>query len=90
MRESTSGNAPKSSNIVPKSLDKAMDKANPPTTNGAIGISIRNGPVEEINVDEPQTNGHLSSKRKARKSVTNGNSYKDASEESGDDAPLVR
>ncbi|KAL9632160.1 MAG: hypothetical protein Q9164_005495 [Protoblastenia rupestris] len=86
----TNGNVPKSSNIIPKSLDKAMDKANPPTTNGAAGISIRNGPVEDMDIDEPQVNGHINSKRKARNSLTNGKSYKDASEESDDDAPLSK
>ncbi|KAL9102606.1 MAG: hypothetical protein Q9163_002250 [Psora crenata] len=81
---------PKSSKRIPKSLDKAMDKANPPVTNGAAGISIRNGPVAYMDLDEPQANGHISGKRKARKSVISGNSYKEPTDESDDDAPLVR
>ncbi|KAL8813028.1 MAG: hypothetical protein Q9223_007150 [Gallowayella weberi] len=73
------GNTHKSSNIIPKSLDKAMDAANRSVSHAAPGISIRNGPVEEMDVDEP------SGKRKARSSMTNGASYKDASDESSDD-----
>lgn len=63
-----------------------MDDAQPPV-NGAAGISIRNGPVEEMDIDEPQTNGNASSKRKARTST--GKSYKESTSNSEDDAPLV-
>lgn len=60
----------------------------------APGISIRNGPVEEMDVDDsdkaPRTNGVATTKRKARSSVTNGKSYKDGtSSESDDNKPLV-
>lgn len=60
----------------------------------APGISIRNGPVEEMDVDdadkEPRTNGVGTAKRKARNSVINGKSYKDStSSESDDNKPLV-
>lgn len=68
-----------------------MDKALP--SNGVVqsGISIRNGPVEEvdavmIDVNEAHTNGHA--KRKVRESL-NKPSYADA-DSSDDDEPLVR
>ena len=83
-----SGNAPKSSDIIPESVDNAMDKANPPVQNGAAGISLRNGPVEEMDIDKPQTNG-TTGKRKSRSSLSNGKSYKEPSDED-DDVPLVR
>jgi len=67
-----------------------MDMANPPVENGAPGISIRNGPVEEMDVDKPETNGRAATKRKSRDSRANGKSYKEASDEDDDyDAPLV-
>jgi len=63
-----------------------MDKANPTRINAAAGISIRNGPVEEMEVDKAP-NG--TSKRKSRESMVNGNSHKEASESEDDDKPLV-
>ena len=68
-----------------------MDKANPIPANAAPGISIRNGPMDEMDVDGPELNGHTSTKRKARTSLTNGKSYKEASDEDNEDEePLVR
>lgn len=68
-----------------------MDKANPPAVHGAPGISIRYGPVDEMDVDEPVANGNPNGKRKARSSVGNGKSYKEASEEDDEEGkPLVR
>jgi DNA topoisomerase-1 len=60
----------------------------------APGISIRNGPVEEMDVDDadkaPRANGVSVTKRKARSNVTNGKTYKDGtSSESDDNKPLV-
>ena len=72
-----------------------MDKANPSTNGEQVGISLRNGPVEEMEIDEPnvqssKTNGAASTKRKARESMTKGKSYKEArSENEDDDQPLV-
>ncbi len=66
-----------------------MDIANPPVAMGAPGISIRNGPMEEMDIDEPVTNGHAGGKRKARGSMELGKSYKEASEEVEDDEPTV-
>ena len=48
------------------------------------GLSIRNGPVEDMDVDEPATNGH---KRKSRTSISKP-AYKDVSDSDGDE-PLV-
>lgn len=62
------------------------------STNGYIdaGISLRNGPVEEMDVDTPaQTNGVASSKRKARNSLANGKTYKEESSDS-DELPLSK
>lgn len=73
-----------------------MDKANPPSKNAAPGISIRNGPVVEMDIDGPsinglETNGRDSGKRKARNSTGNRMSYKEATDEDDDDEkPLVR
>ena len=84
------GKAHMSKEIIPPSLDKAVDKANPSTTNGVQGISVRNGPVEEMEIDEPDVNGKPSSKRKSRASTGNDKSYKVASDEDDEDEkPLV-
>ncbi|KAL8760580.1 MAG: hypothetical protein Q9184_003234 [Pyrenodesmia sp. 2 TL-2023] len=80
------GPAHKSKDIIPKSVDKAMDAASKPGKHAAPGISIRNGPVENMEVDgQAATNG----KRKARVSNGNGVSYKDVSDEE-DDKPLSK
>ena len=70
-----------------------MDKSIAPSNHVASGISIRNGPVEMMDIDDREagdakTNGIVSSKRKGRQSVTNGKSYKEASSDE-DDEPLV-
>ncbi len=83
------GNVHKSKDTIPKSLDRSMDKANPDAVNAAPGISIRNGPLEEMDIDKPgtgvpETNG----KRKSRHS--NAKSYRESSgEDDNDDKPLV-
>jgi len=81
----------KSEDRIPKNVDKAMDKANPTSELAPVGISIRNGPVEEsMDVDEEDgANGSVIGKRKARSSKTNRKSYKDTSD-TDDDGPLVR
>ena len=90
-----SGMGPKSSDRIPKSLDNAMDKANPAKNVEQMGISLRNGPVEEMEIDEPnggssKTNVAVSAKRKQRQSMTNGKSCKEASSNNEeDDEPLV-
>ncbi|CAL8575204.1 DNA topoisomerase 1 [Xanthoria parietina] len=81
------GKPHKSANTIPKSLDKAMDTANKPTKHAAPGISIRNGPVETMDLDQqPGVNG----KRKGRAKMSNGASYKDASDDSEEDEPLSK
>ena len=68
-----------------------MDKAIPPVANGAPGISIRNGPMDEMDVDSPESKMHASTKRKARASLGYGPSYKEASDEDEEDEkPMVR
>ena len=87
----SSGRLPKSESIIPKSVDKAMDKANPPAIHGAPGISIRNGPADEMDIDEPTMNGNANGKRKARGSLGNVKSYKEASDEDDEEGiPQVR
>lgn len=67
-----------------------MDKANPPVAMGAPGISIRNGPMEEMDIDGPVTNGHVSGKRKVRSSMGQGKTYREASEDAVEqDEPTV-
>ena len=67
-----------------------MDKENPPASHGAPGISIRNGPMEEMDVDGPEYNGKASNKRKARTGMGNVKSYKEASDEDNEgEEPLV-
>lgn len=87
----TSGHPLKSKDIISESVDKTMDKANPPAVHGAPGISIRNGPVDEMDIDGPAVNGNANGKRKARSSMGNRKSYKEASEEDDEEGkPLVR
>ena len=67
-----------------------MDKEAPAGDNAVQpGISMAFGPVDDnMDVDKPATNGaSVNGKRKA--SMTNGKTYKDASESESDDAPLV-
>jgi DNA topoisomerase-1 len=80
-----------SNDRISKDEDKAMDKQVPSNGHVEPGISIRMGPVDDkMDVDEPATNGNANAKRKARSSITNGKSYKDASSSEDDDKPLVR
>lgn len=80
----------KSNERISKDVDKAMDAQVPSNGHVEPGISIRMGPVDDMDVDAPATNGNANGKRKARTSVTNGKSYKDASSSEEDDKPLVR
>jgi DNA topoisomerase-1 len=64
-----------------------MDKSITSTNGLPAGISIANGPVDEMEIDDPKT---AIGKRKSRQSLTNGKSYKEeSSEDDEDDAPLV-
>ena len=73
-----------------------MDKASSTPANAAPGISIRNGPVIEMEVDKVQLNGveatgDTGNKRKSRNSGVNRKSYKETSndEEDDEEKPLV-
>jgi DNA topoisomerase-1 len=77
----------KSDDRVSKQIDRAMDKQTPSNGHVEPGLSIRMGPVDDMDVDAPATNGNANGKRKARASLTN--TYKEASSED-DDKPLVR
>ncbi|KAF2200199.1 hypothetical protein GQ43DRAFT_84080 [Delitschia confertaspora ATCC 74209] len=67
-----------------------MNNGNSPNGDVDPGVSIRNGPVEEMDVDTPQVNGNTNGKRKSRGSLTNGKSYKEASSSEEDDKPLSK
>lgn len=59
------------------------------------GLSVRMGPVDEMDMDSPApktngTNGMTNGKRKARISVGHSKSYKESSSSEEDDKPLVR
>ncbi len=71
-----------------------MDRANPSADTVQPGISLRYGPLEEMDVDElptkgMQTNSNVTGKRKARQGLSNGTTYKEASSDEEDDKPLV-
>jgi DNA topoisomerase-1 len=80
----------KSASKVSKKVDKALDKAHPSTKSVQPGISIRNGPVEEMDIDEPHVNGTANGKRKSRGSAGPKTTYKEESGSDTDDLPLVR
>jgi DNA topoisomerase-1 len=66
-----------------------MDKANPTADDVQPGISMAFGPVDDnMDVDQPATNG-ASANGKRKASMTNGKTYKDASDSESDDVPLV-
>ena len=75
-----------SSSKISRAEDKAMDRALPKKSTGLAGLSVRNGPVEDMDVDTPVTNG--ASKRKSRGSISKVN-YRDNDSESDGGAPLV-
>ena len=81
----SAGVLPKSKEVISKEVDKTVDREQP-SVKGTGGISVRNGPVEDLKATKAQVNGHTDSKRKSRPS--NAKSYKDASD-SDDDLPLV-
>ncbi|KAK6433153.1 DNA topoisomerase 1, partial [Oleoguttula sp. CCFEE 5521] len=77
----------KSSATISKATDAAMDRKVPAYNGVAPGISMAMGPVTEMDIDKPTTNGHAAgSKRKA--SLGKGKSYKDDSDD--DDVPLTK
>ncbi|KAI9735649.1 MAG: DNA topoisomerase 1 [Cirrosporium novae-zelandiae] len=89
----TNGDGPKSllsKEKIPKSLDKAINSKMPTNGNAEPGISIRNGPVEEMDIDGPQMNGDYvnGTKRKARRSTAVSYKERDTSDE--DEGPLIK
>ena len=80
----------KSHDRVSESVDSATGKDTVPNGDVEPGVSVRMGPVEEMDVDTPPANGNVHVKRKARSSMTNGRSYKEASSSDDEDKPLVR
>lgn len=80
----------KSKDRISINEDRAMDKQVPSNGHVEPGISIRMGPVDDMDVDAPATNGNANGKRKARTSTAKGKTYKDASSSEEDDKPLVR
>ena len=83
---------PLSKDIISENVDKAMDRAVPSNRDVLPGISIRNGPVHEIDTPMPDANGLETNrgpvKRKVRESFTRP-SYADAETSEEDDKPLV-
>ncbi|KAL1296659.1 hypothetical protein AAFC00_000140 [Neodothiora populina] len=78
--------------LIKAKSSKIVDAADSrPSTNGNVqpGISIRNGPVDdEMHSDEPAQNDRANG-TKRKSSMTNGKTYKDASD-SEDDVPLTK
>ncbi|KAL2757635.1 hypothetical protein ACRALDRAFT_2099495 [Sodiomyces alcalophilus JCM 7366] len=72
---------------VTEADDRAMDESTSNLTPAPAGLSVRNGPiVEDMDIDDPATNG--SAKRKSRSSIGKVN-YHDSSD-SDDDKPLAK
>ncbi|KAL1657243.1 DNA topoisomerase 1 [Didymella pomorum] len=77
-----------SSETIPKSVDKAMDKQLPANGHVEPGISIRMGPVDDMDVDAP--NGTANGKRKSRGSIPTANYKEQSGSEDEDDKPLSK
>ena len=82
-----------SRNRISKIIDTEMDRTNAPSAQA--GLSIRNGPVEEMEIDGQEMNGVKPNgdglrKRKARKSTENNKVYKEESSAEDENEPLVR
>ncbi|TAQ89725.1 hypothetical protein B7494_g1956 [Chlorociboria aeruginascens] len=76
---------------ISKEVDNSMDKAGAKTKYDPAGVSVRNGPVldDDMDLDEPVTNG--TSKRKARISTGKTVNYNvDGSDEDSDAVPLAK
>lgn len=80
----------KSQDHIPKSVDRSVADGAPSNGHVVPGVSIRMGPVEEMDVDSPVANGNMNGKRKSRTSLTNGKTYKEETSSEDDDKPLVR
>ncbi|KAI9710123.1 MAG: DNA topoisomerase 1 [Bogoriella megaspora] len=93
VRAKTNGVSDRSPELIPKSVDKAMDKVGPKSNGHTVpGVSLAMGPVVEMDVDPPQTNGVNGSgpsKRKSRSSAAS-KSYREASDSDDDTIPLSK
>lgn len=70
------GKSKKSSEKIAATVDKAMDEESEGEGN-ATGISLKNGPLEQMDIDEAKVNGVgkngvTAGKRKARQSLSGG------------------
>lgn len=85
-QETNSPSTLASAPTISKADDRAMDAADSKAHMVPVGVSIRNGPVDQdkMDIDSP-VNGQT--KRKSRTSVDQSVNYKD--ESSDDEAPLV-
>ncbi|KAF7547226.1 hypothetical protein G7046_g9067 [Stylonectria norvegica] len=85
----TENSSPVSSKKISHAEERAMDRAGPSKNTALAGLSVRNGPVQDddMDIDAPHTNGLH--KRKSRNSLPTIN-YKDNDSESDDDAPLAK
>ncbi|CAI6281410.1 unnamed protein product [Periconia digitata] len=81
-------NGVKSQDRIPQAVDQAMDKQLPSNGHVEPGVSIRMGPVEDMDVDPPAA-ANANGKRKSRGSLTNGRTYKEESSEE-DDKPISK
>jgi DNA topoisomerase I len=80
---------PGSSSRISKAVDDALERSVPKSKFSNPGLSVRNGPItggDAMDEDAPLTNGVA--KRKSRSSISKVN-YKDDSDGSDDEAPLV-
>src|ERR1700760_1226832 len=55
--QSTSASHPLSKETISQTVDKAMDRVVPSSGDVLPGVSIRNGPVQEIDTPMPDANG---------------------------------
>ncbi|KAF2626909.1 DNA topoisomerase 1 [Macroventuria anomochaeta] len=77
-----------SNETISKVVDKAMDKQVPANGHVEPGISIRMGPVDDMDVDAP--NGTANGKRKSRGSIPTANYKEQSGSDDDDDKPLSK
>lgn len=77
-----------SNETISKEVDKAMDKQLPANGHIEPGISIRMGPVDNMDVDAP--NGTANGKRKSRGSIPTATYKEQSASEDDEDKPLSK
>ena len=85
---STDTTIAKSSDRVDKSVDTAMNKETPSNGHVEPGVSLRNGPVQDTEMQDAPTAAQTNGVHSKRKAFT-GKSYKPESDSEEDDVPLV-